>query len=155
MTGVFMQSTDLRDEYESSPLDAASAAGEQETKRSIVAEEMIITGDDTVRLSLSERARDLAKEVAGSNDERLTVGEASTLSEPESAEADQSAEQALAVLAQSGVAELRFLRVDEDETQICLSGRVRSFYHKQLAQEAIRPIAAGRQLINRVDVTLG
>ncbi|MCM2372158.1 BON domain-containing protein [Aporhodopirellula aestuarii] len=61
-------------------------------------------------------------------------------------------ETAVSVLAQSAVAELRFLRVDENDAEIHLSGSVRSFYHKQLAQEAIRPIAAGRQVINRVDV---
>jgi len=57
------------------------------------------------------------------------------------------------VLASSSVAELRFLRVDENEEVIHLSGRVRSFYHKQLAQEAIRPVAGNRQVINRVDVS--
>ncbi|EMB16012.1 protein containing Transport-associated domain protein [Rhodopirellula europaea 6C] len=61
---------------------------------------------------------------------------------------------AIRALADSNVAELRFLRVDESENEICLTGRVRSFYHKQLAQEAIRPIAAGRQVVNRVDVCM-
>ncbi|PHQ33113.1 BON domain-containing protein [Rhodopirellula bahusiensis] len=62
---------------------------------------------------------------------------------------------AIQALAESKVAELRFLRVDESENEICLTGRVRSFYHKQLAQEAIRPVAAGRQVVNRVDVCMG
>src|SRR6056297_4273552 len=44
-------------------------------------------------------------------------------------------ESALAVLAHSSVAELRFLRVDESEGAIHLTGQVGSFYHKQLAQE--------------------
>ncbi|MEM6978646.1 MAG: BON domain-containing protein [Planctomycetota bacterium] len=57
---------------------------------------------------------------------------------------------ALAALAQSSVAELRFLRVDESDDQICLSGRVRSFYHKQLAQETVRSIAGGRRVVNDV-----
>lgn len=61
-------------------------------------------------------------------------------------------ETAVAVLANSAVAELRFLRVDETEKTIHLSGRVRSFYHKQLAQEAMRPIAEGRLVVNRVEV---
>ena len=61
-------------------------------------------------------------------------------------------ESALAVLASNSVAELRFLRVDEDADEIHLSGRVRTFYHKQLAQEAMRPIADGRRVINRVTV---
>lgn len=63
-----------------------------------------------------------------------------------------AARTANSVLASSAVAELRLLRVDENEDAIHLSGRVRSFYHKQLAQEAIRLVAAGRQVINRVDV---
>lgn len=62
---------------------------------------------------------------------------------------------AIRALADSNVAELRFLRVDESDNEICLTGRVRSFYHKQLAQEAIRPVAAGRQVVNRVDVSMG
>jgi len=65
---------------------------------------------------------------------------------------DEVTEAALAVLAQSSISELRFLRVDQCDGEICLTGRVRSFYHKQLAQEAVRPVAAGRQVVNRVDV---
>lgn len=62
------------------------------------------------------------------------------------------ADAALAVLAQSSVAELRRLRVDGGENELKLSGRVRSFYHKQLAQEAVRPVAGGRLVINQVNV---
>jgi osmotically-inducible protein OsmY len=57
------------------------------------------------------------------------------------------------VLAQSSVAELRKLRVDEDnDNKLRLSGQVRSFYHKQLAQETVRTVAGGMQVINRVAV---
>jgi hypothetical protein len=63
-----------------------------------------------------------------------------------------SPETALAVLANSTVAELRFLRVDETAEAIHLSGNVGSFYHKQLAQEAMRPIADGRLVVNQVEV---
>jgi hypothetical protein len=70
----------------------------------------------------------------------------------DSAETAREIVTALSVLAKSAVAELRLLSVDESDQTIHLSGRVRSFYHKQLAQEAIRPIAAGRQVVNRVDV---
>ena len=62
------------------------------------------------------------------------------------------AQAANAVLAQSTVRELRSLRVDEYENKLELSGRVRSFYHKQLAQETVRSVACGMQLVNRVDV---
>lgn len=63
-----------------------------------------------------------------------------------------SPESALAVLANSAVAELRFLHVDETDEAIHLSGQVRSFYHKQLAQEAMRLIAEGRLVVNQVQV---
>ena len=63
------------------------------------------------------------------------------------------AEAATAVLAKSSVRELRSLRVDGSENELQLSGRVSSFYHKQLAQETVRPIAAGMQVVNLVDVS--
>ncbi len=56
------------------------------------------------------------------------------------------------VLASSSVRDLRKIRVDRSDNQIELSGTVRSFYHKQLAQEVIRTVASGMQVINRVDV---
>lgn len=62
------------------------------------------------------------------------------------------ADAALAVLAESSISELRFLRVDEQENEIRLSGQVRSYYHKQIAQETIRNVAAGRQVVNEVSV---
>lgn len=65
----------------------------------------------------------------------------------------QVADAALARLAESSVAELRSLRVDRKEDKLQLSGRVRSFYHKQLAQETVRTVAAGMQVINAVAVS--
>ena len=67
-------------------------------------------------------------------------------------EQHEIAEAASAVLANSSVAELRKLRVDENADKLQLSGQVRSFYHKQLAQETIRTVAGGMQVVNRVDV---
>lgn len=64
----------------------------------------------------------------------------------------QVAEAAVAVLANSSVRELRQLRVDRSANELQLIGKVSSFYHKQLAQETVRPIAAGMRLVNRVDV---
>ncbi|TWU58105.1 BON domain-containing protein [Rubripirellula reticaptiva] len=61
-------------------------------------------------------------------------------------------EAAVAILANNSVRELRTLRVDRDANHLQLSGRVRSFYHKQLAQEAVRAVAAGLTVVNRVDV---
>ena len=59
---------------------------------------------------------------------------------------------ATAVLANSNVRELRDVRVDNRENKIRLSGRVRSFYHKQLAQEAVKGVAGGLRVENHVDV---
>lgn len=56
------------------------------------------------------------------------------------------------VLANSPVSQLRRLRVDETADKLQLSGQVRSFYHKQLAQEMVRPLVGGMRLINRIDV---
>ncbi|MFU7562018.1 BON domain-containing protein [Roseiconus sp. JC912] len=55
-------------------------------------------------------------------------------------------------LASSSVPELRTLRVDEQSDELQLRGSVRSFYHKQLAQEAIFPVACGKQVVNYVSV---
>ncbi|MEM9365845.1 MAG: BON domain-containing protein [Planctomycetota bacterium] len=65
---------------------------------------------------------------------------------------DEVALAALERLAESSVAELRFLRVDHQDNEIRLNGRVRSFYHKQLAQETVRPIANGNRVVNEVKV---
>jgi hypothetical protein len=48
--------------------------------------------------------------------------------------------------------ELRRLQLEEVDDRIIITGRVTSFYFKQLAQESIRAIAAGRQIINQVEV---
>ena len=68
------------------------------------------------------------------------------------AQVNQATQAATAVLAESSVRELRSLRVDRSANDLQLTGRVRSFYHKQLAQEAVRQVAGGMQVVNRVDV---
>lgn len=55
-------------------------------------------------------------------------------------------------LAKSSVRELRQIHVDERDEALELTGTVRSFYHKQLAQETVRSVAEGRPLINRLEV---
>lgn len=60
---------------------------------------------------------------------------------------------ATAELANSSVRELRALSVTGSGTELQLSGRVRSYYHKQLAQETIRSVAGGMRMVNRIDVT--
>ena len=55
-------------------------------------------------------------------------------------------------LANSSVGDLRHLRVDGSEETLELTGQVRSYYHKQLAQETVRTVADGMQVVNRVSV---
>lgn len=79
-----------------------------------------------------------------------------TLSRKASMKADSRNEitrAAREVLSASSVRELRFLRVDGNTSHLELTGRVGSYYHKQLAQETIRQVARGMQMVNRVQVT--
>ncbi len=61
----------------------------------------------------------------------------------------QRAQKALAV---SPVYALRDLRVQEDGDHLLLEGEVASFYHKQLAQEAVRAVARQARLVNTINV---
>ena len=47
---------------------------------------------------------------------------------------------------------LRDLKVEREGEILWIHGRVNSFYHKQLAQEAIRALAEGLQVVNSIDV---
>ncbi|HEX4590502.1 MAG TPA: BON domain-containing protein [Gemmataceae bacterium] len=47
---------------------------------------------------------------------------------------------------------LRHLNVTENDQEIVLSGRVGSYYYKQLAQEAIMPVLGDRRLRNLIAV---
>jgi hypothetical protein len=47
---------------------------------------------------------------------------------------------------------LRMLRVEGDEGNLIISGKVTSYYLKQLAQETIMSVREGMKLVNRVDV---
>lgn len=68
-----------------------------------------------------------------------------------SADRDASG-QASELLATSPVAELRRLQVSQRAGRLQLSGRVGSFYHKQLAQETVRSVAGDLRLVNEIDV---
>lgn len=108
----------------------------------------------TFGTTTAERPHHLPKDAIRSID--ITSGDTVKINDLKSVKPTIAGEDALvtavSLLAQSGVAELRFLRVDENDSEIRLTGRVRSYYHKQLAQETIRSVVAGRQVINRVDV---
>lgn len=47
---------------------------------------------------------------------------------------------------------LRGLSVRQSDAEVIISGCVSSYYLKQLAQEAVRPVLGGRRLVNRVTV---
>ena len=67
----------------------------------------------------------------------------SVLSSPEPAE----------VLTASPLPHLRRLVVTVNEAEVVITGRVPSYYLKQLAQEALRPAIGHRRLLNRVEVS--
>ncbi|MDB5313489.1 MAG: hypothetical protein JWO38_7691 [Gemmataceae bacterium] len=56
------------------------------------------------------------------------------------------------VLTSSPLPQLRRLVVTVSEGEVVITGRVPSFYFKQLAQEALRPVLGSRRLLNRVEV---
>lgn len=60
--------------------------------------------------------------------------------------------QAKSALTTSPVFALRGLHVVQSGGRLLISGRVRTFYHKQLAQEAVRHVANGFRLVNTVEV---
>jgi hypothetical protein len=59
---------------------------------------------------------------------------------------------AQSALALSPIFDLRTLVVEEFEGGLVLTGSVSSYYHKQLAQEAVRAVAGGVPVLNSVRV---
>ncbi len=55
-------------------------------------------------------------------------------------------------LATSSVQEIRALQVRGERDTLRVTGRVGSYYHKQLALETVRGVCRGMQILNRVDV---
>lgn len=55
-------------------------------------------------------------------------------------------------LSHNPLPQLRRLVVTETEAEVVITGRVGTFYLKQLAQEAVRPALGRRRLVNRVEV---
>ena len=55
-------------------------------------------------------------------------------------------------LAASPIYALRELRVDQTGDTLLISGLVSSFYHKQLAQEVVRAVAEGIEVVNSIHV---
>ena len=67
--------------------------------------------------------------------------------------ATSARQRAATALAVSPIHALRDLRVEEANGCLVIEGRVASFYHKQLAQEAVRGVAQDVDVINSIDVT--
>ncbi len=61
-------------------------------------------------------------------------------------------ERAQTALNSSPIPVLRELHVQQAGQSLVISGRVDSFYHKQLAQEAIRAVCRDVELVNSVNV---
>jgi osmotically-inducible protein OsmY len=55
-------------------------------------------------------------------------------------------------LANSPFYELRELQVEQRDDMLLLSGAVSTFYHKQLAQEVVRSVCQGVEVINSIRV---
>jgi hypothetical protein len=55
-------------------------------------------------------------------------------------------------LRNSPIPVLRQLAVEENDSAVVISGRVPSYYFKQLAQETIRRVLGNRKLLNRITV---
>jgi osmotically-inducible protein OsmY len=60
--------------------------------------------------------------------------------------------QAQSALASSSVYPLRELTVESQNDAILITGSVNSFYHKQLAQEAVRAVVGAIEVVNSVQV---
>lgn len=60
--------------------------------------------------------------------------------------------QAELALRQSPIPALRKLSVEETASEIVISGRVPTYYLKQMAQETIMPVLDRRELLNHVEV---
>lgn len=56
------------------------------------------------------------------------------------------------ILTASPLPQLRRLVVTVNEAEIVITGRVSSYYMKQLAQEALRPTVGDRRILNHVEV---
>ena len=61
-------------------------------------------------------------------------------------------ELAQSALASSSVHVLNKLRVEQLDDSLLISGRVDTYYHKQLAQELVRTVAGEYHVVNAVDV---
>ena len=66
--------------------------------------------------------------------------------------ADSAQPKAQVALSESPIYELRDLQVETTQDGLLISGTVDTFYHKQLAQEAVRAVMGKVPMINRIHV---
>lgn len=59
---------------------------------------------------------------------------------------------AQSALTSSPIHALRELQVEREGEMLLISGRVSSYYYKQLAQEVVRSVCDGLQLVNEINV---
>ena len=59
---------------------------------------------------------------------------------------------AQSALSDSRIFALRELTVEQTDESLRISGSVPSFYHKQLAQEIVRAVACGIEVVNSIRV---
>jgi hypothetical protein len=69
--------------------------------------------------------------------------------------ATKDVQRAQKALTSSPIHALRDLHVEQAGDSLVLSGRVGSFYHKQLAQEVVRSACHEVELMNFIDVDRG
>ena len=66
--------------------------------------------------------------------------------------AGTSFERAQQALCSSSIRALRELKVEQVNNTLVISGSVETFYHKQLAQEIVRTVSAGCDMVNDINV---
>ena len=69
-----------------------------------------------------------------------------------SAASNDALSRARAALSKSKIRDLRRVSIVQDEDRIVVSGRVSSYYHKQLAQELIRGEIGDARVVNEMQV---
>ena len=65
---------------------------------------------------------------------------------------DDQMDRARNALSLSPIHALNRLDIESVGEMILISGRVDSFYHSQLAQEAVRAVVEGVEVVNKIDV---
>jgi len=59
---------------------------------------------------------------------------------------------ARSALATSPIQDLRNLQVEQSGDALLITGTVKSYYHSQLAQEAVRAVVGKTRVVNTIDV---